>query len=55
MNPVPTLAPRTFFVIIKLVPMATEPEKASAMPIYLSSSMPMDMEKKATRSSPLFL
>jgi hypothetical protein len=28
---------QTFFVIIKLVPIATEPETASIRPIYLSS------------------
>ena len=30
---------RTFFVMIKLVPMAMDPETASARPIYLSSTM----------------
>jgi hypothetical protein len=31
--------PRTFLVIMKLVPMATELETASASPMYLSSTM----------------
>lgn len=30
---------RTFFVMMKLVPMATEPDIARRMPIYLSSTM----------------
>lgn len=30
---------QTFFVIIKLVPIATEPETASNRPMYLSSMM----------------
>lgn len=44
---------RTFLVMMKLVPIASEPEKASKMPIYLSSSMPMNTETRAAPLSPL--
>ena len=39
--------------MMKLVPMATEPEKASTMPMYLSSSMSMNLGTRATLLSPL--
>jgi hypothetical protein len=34
--------PRTFFVMIKLDPMATVPDTARARPTYLSSTMKSD-------------
>jgi hypothetical protein len=39
----------TFFVMMKLVPMATEPDTARARPIYLSSTISLDFHAMPVR------